>query len=112
MRARTSSTGRAARTLRGSGSATPPPGARRATAAGQARDAGSDIIFGSGRWNMPGIGFRDTTFVSASGDGGWVVFGEGALAPVGRIIMYEASRDRISRVIQVADLVVNASETV
>jgi hypothetical protein len=83
-----------------------------ATAAGEARSNGSDIIYGTGRWNVPALGFRDTTFVSASGDGGWVVIGEGAIAPTGRIIMYEAARDRISRVIEVADLFVNASETV
>lgn len=82
------------------------------SAAVDAFNKGSDVRFGRGRFNVPAIGFHDTTFVSASGDGGWVVVGEGAIAPVGRIIMYEAARDRISRVIQVADLVVNASERV
>jgi hypothetical protein len=81
-------------------------------ASAAARTKGSDVIYGTGRWNVPGVGFRDTTFVTASGDGGWVVFGEGAAEPVGRIIMYEARRDRISRVIEVADLFVNASEAV
>lgn len=83
-----------------------------ATAAAAIREAGSDILWGTGRWNIPALGFRDTTFVSASGDGGWVVIGEGAVSPVGRVIMYEAARDRISRVIQMSDLVVNASENV
>jgi hypothetical protein len=83
-----------------------------ALAAAEARTNGSDIVYGTGRFNIPALGFRDTTFVSASGDGGWVVIGEGAVEPTGRIIMYEAARDRISRVVQVADLFVNASETV
>jgi hypothetical protein len=94
-----------------------------ATAAAEARTNGSDVVYGTGRFNVPALGFRDTTFVSASGDGGWVVIGEGAISPTGRIIMYEAHKegcvvalpadcDRISKVIQVADLFVNASETV
>lgn len=74
--------------------------------------AGSDIVAGTGRWDVPGIGFADTTFVSASGDGGWVVFGEGSVDPVGRVIMYDASRDVISSVVEVTDLMTNASETV
>ncbi len=73
---------------------------------------GSDIKTGPGRFSVPGFGFGDTTFVTASGNGGWVVFGEGAVGPVGRIIMYDAKRRKISNMIQVADLMVNASETV
>lgn len=74
--------------------------------------AGSDVFAGSGRWNVESITFADTTFVSASGDGGWVVFGEGAVEPAGRVIMYDASTDQISSVIQVTDLMTNASEEV
>ena len=73
---------------------------------------GSDVAAGTGRWNVPGMTFGDTTFVSASGDGGWVVFGEGAVEPVGRIIMYEAATDQITGVIAVTDLMTNASEIV
>ena len=73
---------------------------------------GSDVAAGTGRWNVPGMTFGDTTFVSASGDGGWVVFGEGAVEPVGRIIMYEASTDAITGVVEVTDLMTNASEIV
>ena len=65
-------------------------------AAADLRDQGSDIVYGSGRFSVAGLGFSDTTFVAASGDGGWGIFGEGSVDPVGRIIMYEASRDRIS----------------
>lgn len=74
--------------------------------------AGSDVFAGSGRWNVESITFADTTFVSASGDGGWVVFGEGAVEPAGRVIMYDAATDQISSVIQVTDLMTNASEEV
>ena len=74
--------------------------------------AGSDVVSGTGRFSVPNLGFSDTTFVTASGDGGWVLFGEGAVDPVGRLIMYEAGRDRISRVVEVADIMDNASETV
>ena len=73
---------------------------------------GSDMIASTGRWNVPSLGFRDTTFVAASGDGGWVVFGEGARDPVGRVVMYEASADRVSRVIEVTDILTNPSEVV
>ena len=59
-----------------------------------------------------GVGFHDTTYVSASGNGGWVVFGEGSRDPVGRIIMYEANADTISGAIAVDDLLINGSETV
>ncbi|MEZ4422875.1 MAG: hypothetical protein R3E98_05665 [Gemmatimonadota bacterium] len=74
--------------------------------------AGSDIVAGTGRWNVPGMTFLDTTFVAASGDRGWVVFGEGSRQPVGRVIMYQASTDRISDVVSVTDLMTNPSEEV
>lgn len=73
---------------------------------------GSDVFASTGRWNVPGMTFGDTTFVSGSGDGGWVVFGEGSVEPVGRVIMYEASTDRITGVVEVTDLMTNASEIV
>jgi len=73
---------------------------------------GSDVVASTGRWDVASITFRDTTYVSASGDGGWVVFGEGAAEPTGRVIMYDAARDRISDVVEVTDLITNAAETV
>lgn len=82
------------------------------SAASAARDAGSDVAIFSGRWSVPNIGFHDTTYVAASGDRGWVVFGEGSVEPVGRVIMYEAATDRLSGVIPVTDLLNNASERV
>ena len=73
----------------------------------------SDVYSVTGSsWNIENVGFTDTTFVAASGDGGWVVFGEGALDPIGRVIMYETATDAISRFIEVTDLVTNAGETV
>lgn len=81
-------------------------------AVSDAAQQGSDVVAGSGRFSVPNLGFTDTTFVAASGDGGWVVFGEGALEPVGRVIMYEAARDLVSGVVPVTDLMTNPSETV
>ena len=83
-----------------------------ALAVTQVQGLGSDAISRAGKWSVPNLGFHDTTFVTASGDGGWVVFGEGATDPVGRIIMYEAAQDAISSAIEVDDLMINASETV
>ena len=76
--------------------------------AAQISAAGSDIRWGPGRFSVPNLGFTDTTFVSASGDGGWVLFGEGDVSPVGRLIMFEASRDRVSSVLEVDDIMNNA----
>ena len=83
-----------------------------ADAAAQVQAAGSDVVWGTGKFSVQNLGFSDTTFVTASGDGGWVLFGEGAVSPVGRLIMYEASQDRVSRVIEVDDIMTNASEKV
>ncbi|MCK5650102.1 MAG: hypothetical protein KAJ42_01940, partial [Gemmatimonadetes bacterium] len=74
--------------------------------------AGADVWWATGRWQVPSLGFSDTTFVTASGDGGWVAFGEGSVDPIGRVIMFNAAADSITNVIQVTDLMTNASETV
>lgn len=82
-------------------------------AAAQLRAQGSDVFTAPGfRWNMEEVGFQDTTYVAASGDGGWVVIGEGARSPLGRIIMYDAGGDRVSSAVQVRDLLTNAGEQV
>jgi hypothetical protein len=73
---------------------------------------GGDAIVRAGRWSVPNVGFHDTTYVSSSGNGGWVVFGEGSVSPVGRVIMYEALTDVVSGSIAVSDLMINGSETV
>ena len=73
---------------------------------------GGDAVARPGKWSVPNLGFNDTTYVSASGNGAWVVFGEGSVSPVGRVIMYEAATDVISGAIQVTDLMINGSETV
>jgi hypothetical protein len=82
-----------------------------ADAASAARALGSDAVASAGRFSVNNIGFTDTTFVAGSGDRRWAVFGEGRAA-VGRIIMYDAGRDRISDVVRVTDLITNASERV
>lgn len=73
---------------------------------------GSDVWAATGQWDVEGITFSDTTYVGGSGDGGWVVFGEGSTEVVGRIIMYEAASEAISNVVAVTDLLTNPSETV
>ena len=87
-------------------------GADPAAAGAGIQGLGSDVAVRPGRWSIENIGFADTTFVSASGDGRWVVFGEGLVQPVGRIIMYNATADVISTAQEVTDLMINASETV
>ena len=77
---------------------------------------GSDIFVGPGtRWNIPGFAFADTTFVTASGDGGWVLIGEGATTPTGRVMMYRASQydtTDLSSTLRVWDELTNASDYV
>ncbi|MEJ2539785.1 MAG: hypothetical protein P8188_07430 [Gemmatimonadota bacterium] len=79
-------------------------------------DAGSDAYLVPGaRWNIETVAFSDTTYVDASGDGGWVAIGEGATQELGRVLMYEAQPDQItalSGVIAVSDFLTNASEEV
>ncbi len=78
-----------------------------------AQRGGSDIEWvNGGRWNVRSIGFNDTTFVTASGNGAWVAFGEGSVSPVGRIISYDAGRDLVTSAIPVTDLMTNPGETV
>ena len=75
-------------------------------------DAYMDV---SARWNIPAFGFADTTFVTASGDGGWVLIGEGGTTPTGRVMMYRASqRDTtdLSATLRVWDEVINAADVV
>ncbi|NNF37611.1 MAG: hypothetical protein HKN71_03020 [Gemmatimonadetes bacterium] len=77
---------------------------------------GSDAYMVEGaRWDVPSLGFRDTTYVAGSGDGGWVAVGEGAREPVARVLMYRAQpggATGLSGFIQVADLLTNPSEQV
>ncbi|GMR12399.1 MAG: hypothetical protein BMS9Abin29_0588 [Gemmatimonadota bacterium] len=74
---------------------------------------GSDIeATAASRWNVGSITFNDTTFVTASGNGAWVAFGEGSVEPVGRIISYDAAADVVTGAIPVTDLMTNPGETV
>ncbi|HSG09809.1 MAG TPA: hypothetical protein VLA36_15715 [Longimicrobiales bacterium] len=82
----------------------------------QLRNGGSDVFAASAaRWNIPSLTFQDTTYVAASGDGGWVAVGEGGAAPVGRVLSYGArplESTSLSRSLQVADLLTNPAEEV
>jgi DNA-binding beta-propeller fold protein YncE len=85
-------------------------------AAAELVSQGSDIYIVPGsRWDVESILFRDTTYVAASGDGGWVAIGEGGADPVGRVLTYQArpgEETSLSRWIQVSDLLTNPSEEV
>ncbi len=74
---------------------------------------GSDAaIIEAARWNIPSLGFSDTTYVARSGDRGWVLIGEGATNPVARVIMYSAREDEdvaLSGLISVNDFLQNTS---
>ncbi len=77
---------------------------------------GSDAYVSPGtRWNIPSFGFSDVTYVSASGDGGWVIIGEGATDPVGRVMLYRAAQQDttdLSATLRVWDEVINAADVV
>lgn len=82
------------------------------TAVANVQAQGSDARAGAGAWDIPGVGLSDTTFISSSGDGSRVAIGEGATAPTGRILIYDAATQSVSAVEQVIDLVGNADERV
>jgi hypothetical protein len=77
---------------------------------------GSDVFIDpAARWNIPSFGFADPTFVSASGDGRWVIIGEGGTTPTGRVLLYRAAQydtTDLSSTIRVWDEVINASDVV
>jgi len=76
---------------------------------------GSDIFAARGTWNRAGVGFSDTTYVAYSKDLSTVAFGEGALAPFGRILLWSANDDDdLGRVSSTGtyDLIGNAAEQV
>ena len=85
-------------------------------AASRARNAGSDVtIYEAARWDITSLGFGDTTYVAASGDGNWVAVGEGARDPAARVLMYQAAAldtTNLSGVIPVTDFLTNTSERV
>ncbi|HSW31871.1 MAG TPA: hypothetical protein VLH75_20475 [Longimicrobiales bacterium] len=79
------------------------------------RDAGSDIEVWSGDINAEEFLLKDTTFVAGSGDGRYVLVGEGAAAPIGRVVTYRAHRSdtvELSARARVVDLLTNAAEEV
>lgn len=80
-------------------------------AAAEVQAQGGDATVFAGGYDPDGVGLQDTTFVAASGDRQWIAFGEGATAPVGRIILWNSSIGQSSTV-QITDLIHNASEVV
>jgi len=86
-----------------------------ADAVAEIRGKGSDVFWANGAWNVQSLGFNDTTFVSASGDGTWVAIGEGAEPEVGRVLMHRAEAGEgssLSGNVPVADLITNRPEPV
>ena len=85
-------------------------------AAARLRAKGGDMYCESGvTWNIPSVTFQDTTYVAASGDGGWVSVGEGGASPVGRVLTYQARQadtTSLTRWLQVSDLLTNPAEEV
>jgi hypothetical protein len=77
---------------------------------------GSDAYVDAGaRWNIPNFGFADTTYVAASGDGGWVLIGEGGNDQYDGVIMYRAAeRDTtdLSSVLRYWDNIINPADLV
>lgn len=80
-------------------------------AAAQLRAQGGDVVaFVGSSWRLPeAVALADTTYVAASGDRRWVVFGEGARDRAGRIMMWDATRGVLSLVQDIQDIVNNAS---
>ncbi len=83
-------------------------------AAAQIRALGSDVnVFPLRRWRLPvSVGLADTTYVRASADRSWVIFGEGIRTPAGRVMTWSSSSGSLSRVEDIRDLVNNASDVV
>lgn len=85
-------------------------------AASRLRAAGSDVtIYEAARWDIGSLGFGDTTYVAASGDGNFVAVGEGARDAAARVLMYRAAQldtTNLSGVIPVNDFLTNTSERV
>ncbi len=77
---------------------------------------GSDAyVNAAARWNIPSFGFSDPTFVSASGDGWWVIIGEGGTTPTGRVLLYKAAQldtTALTTTLRVWDEVINAADVV
>ncbi|MET0396533.1 MAG: hypothetical protein ABW277_06905 [Longimicrobiaceae bacterium] len=81
-------------------------------AADSLRARGSDVVVFDGKWRLPqSVELSDTTFVTASGDRGWVAFGEGVRTPAGRIILWSAASG-LSRVEEIADITNNTSDRI
>lgn len=72
--------------------------------------AGSDAVVRDGNWDFGSVGFEDTTYVAASGDGTMVVIGEGAQPEQARVLLHEAGPSfttNLTGSIRVGDLITN-----
>ena len=80
------------------------------------RSEGSDVFSSRGAWQLDEVGLSDTTFLAASGNRQHIGFGEGATAPTGRIIIWNAEENgglgALSAPTEIADIVSNAAEVV
>lgn len=74
--------------------------------------AGSDMDVYDNPFSVDDLGYSDTTFVTASGNGELVAFGESGEAEASRILVYDAVADLVLRGIPVADLILNKSDQV
>lgn len=63
-------------------------------------------------WALENVSFADTTYVATSRDRSFVGFGDGGQPDVGRVVLWHSNTATITRVLNVADLVDNASERV
>jgi DNA-binding beta-propeller fold protein YncE len=80
----------------------------------------ADVEIYAGSWDIPRIALGDTTFVANSANRAWIAFGEGAVAPFGRVFICcnripvdgGAAILGLSSEVAVNDLVNNASERV
>ncbi|MGY8799923.1 MAG: hypothetical protein ACKVG4_14215 [Longimicrobiales bacterium] len=73
---------------------------------------GSDVVLWSNPFKMDDIGFGDTTFVSASGNGRIVLFGEGGVADGNRILIYDARTFTTRFGLFTADLQINKDDRI
>jgi hypothetical protein len=73
---------------------------------------GSDMDVYANPFSESDLGYSDTTYVTASGNGELVAFGESGDAEISRVLVYDAISDVVLRGIPVADLILNKSDRV
>ena len=79
---------------------------------------GSDALYNRGSWSRSVVGFSDTTYIAYAKNLKTLAFGEGAVGPFGRIVLWTASTDPSQpergfiSADGTADLISNAAERV